>query len=146
MLLCPWVDLSCALQTRQADETGSDAAREEARRAAALYLAGHPADDPIVSPLTADLTGLPPMLVQAATGDHVLQEVHELTDHARRLGVDARLELYPVDTHGFHIFWSFLPEAADALRQAGRFACDIRAADSTTRALSGTDVEPDIVG
>jgi hypothetical protein len=26
-----------------------------------------------------------------------------------------------VDTHDFHIFWSFLPEAASAMRQAGRF-------------------------
>ena len=33
----------------------------------------------------------------------------------------ARLELYPADTHVFHVFWSFLPEAADALAQAGRF-------------------------
>ena len=31
-------------------------------------------------------------------------------------------------THDFHIFWSFLPEAADALGGAGRFARDIRAA------------------
>jgi acetyl esterase/lipase len=36
-------------------------------------------------------------------------------------GGDARLELYPVPTHDFQIFWSFLPEAADALDHAGRF-------------------------
>jgi epsilon-lactone hydrolase len=36
--------------------------------------------------------------------------------------VDARFELFPVDTRDFHIFWSFLPEAAAALQQAGRFA------------------------
>jgi epsilon-lactone hydrolase len=29
---------------------------------------------------------------------------------------------YPPVTHDFHIFWSFLPEAAQALQQAGRFA------------------------
>jgi len=38
--------------------------------------------------------------------------------------VDVRLQLYPVPTHDFHIFWSFLPEAADALHQAGRFIRD----------------------
>jgi monoterpene epsilon-lactone hydrolase len=36
--------------------------------------------------------------------------------------VDIRLELYPVATHVFHYFWSFLPEAADALQHAGSFA------------------------
>ena len=36
------------------------------------YLDGHPAEDPVVNPLFADLSGLPPMLVQAATGDLIL--------------------------------------------------------------------------
>ena len=36
--------------------------------------------------------------------------------------MDARFELLPADTHGFHIFWSFLPEAAAGLQQPGRFA------------------------
>jgi acetyl esterase/lipase len=78
----------------------------------------------VVSPLTADLAGLPPMLVQAATGDPILDESTKLVDRAAEHGVDARFELFPVDTHDFHIFWSFLPEAATALRQAGRFAHD----------------------
>jgi hypothetical protein len=31
-------------------------------------------------------------------------------------------------THDFQVFWSFLPEAADALQQAGAFARDIKSA------------------
>jgi epsilon-lactone hydrolase len=34
----------------------------------------------------------------------------------------AAWDLYPVDTHVFHTFWTLLPEAAEALRVAGRFA------------------------
>ena len=45
---------------------------------------------------------------------------------AERHGVDTRLELYPVPTHDFHIFWSFLPEAAEAVQQVGRFAKERR--------------------
>jgi monoterpene epsilon-lactone hydrolase len=62
------------------------------------------------------------MLVQAATGDPLLDEATGLVDRAGDYGVDARFELFPVDTHDFHIFWSFLPEAAAALQHAGRFA------------------------
>ena len=117
ILFCPWVDLAAAGQHRPPREL------DEIRRATAgLYLAGHPADDPLVNPLSADLTGLPPMLIQAATGDPLLGEARELTDHAQDCGVGARFELFAVDTHDFHIFWSFLPEAAQALQQAGRFA------------------------
>ncbi len=35
--------------------------------------------------------------------------------------IEARLELFPVDAHAFHLFWSFLPEAADAIESAGAF-------------------------
>ena len=120
ILFCPWVDLAMVSRDRIPHEL------DDFRRASVgLYLAGHPADDPLVSPLTADLAGLPSMLVQAATGDPLLEEARELTDHAQDCGVDARFELFPVDTHDFHIFWSFLPEAAQALQQAGRFAREV---------------------
>jgi acetyl esterase/lipase len=126
VLFCPWIDMT---------ETGLDRTPQELddfrRASAGLYLAGHPADDPLVNPLSADLAGLPPMLVQAATGDPLLEEARELADHAQDCGVDARFELFPVDTHDFHIFWSFLPEAAQALQQAGRFVRDTTLAAQT---------------
>jgi monoterpene epsilon-lactone hydrolase len=119
ILFCPWVDLTAIGRGRPPHELD-----DFRSAAAALYLAGHPADDPVISPLSADLTGLPPMLVQAATGDPLLDEARKLTDHAQDCGVKAHFELFGLDTHDFHIFWSFLPEAAQALQQAGRFARD----------------------
>jgi epsilon-lactone hydrolase len=128
VLLCPWVDLTCALQRQPSGEPQPLTIVEQLRRFAFAYLGGHPIDDPVVSPLTADLTGLPPLLVQSATGDSVLQEARRLADRARDHGVDARLELYPTPTHVFHTFWSFLPEAADALERAGGFIRKVRRA------------------
>jgi epsilon-lactone hydrolase len=117
VLMCPFVDLALNLHEDEAT-----------RRFVAAYLAGHSADDPVVSPLRADLTALPPLLIQAATGDARLVDANALTDHARSHGVDARLELYSVDAHVFHLFWSFLPEAGEALQAAGRFAREIASA------------------
>jgi monoterpene epsilon-lactone hydrolase len=120
VLLCPAVDLT----------SGSFLAAVESeqgirmRRAVEGYLAGHSVEDPIVSPLLADLTGLPPLLIQTATGDHVLDEAHRLAERAQAHGVDARIEVASAETHVFHVFWSFLPEAADALQQAGAFIRD----------------------
>jgi acetyl esterase/lipase len=98
-------------------------------RSSDAYLAGHPADDPVVNPLAADFTGMPPLLIQAATGDFALAQARALAEHAAGHGVDARLELYAADTHVFHVFWSFLPEAADALESAGIFIREALAAD-----------------
>jgi DNA-binding transcriptional LysR family regulator len=104
---------------------------EMAHRLAQAYLAGHPADDPLLSPLQTSLAGLPPLLIQAASGDAVLQEAQLLARHATQCGVDASITVYPVPTHDFHVFWSFLPEARDAIDQLGRFV----------RAVAGTPGE-----
>ncbi len=123
VLMCPWIDLAGELRP---DETLS--------RYAAGYLGAHPADDPIASPLGADLGGLPPLLVQAATGDDRLADAEALADHGRAHGVDARLDLYSVDAHVFQLFWSFLPDAAEALQAAGRFVREVREAPRAQRA------------
>jgi epsilon-lactone hydrolase len=123
VLLCPGVDLTGESMLAAAS------AREEVaimRRTVDGYLAGHPIDDPVISPLRADLSGLPPLLVQTATGDLVLDESRQLVERARAHGVDARLEVYPAETHVFHVFWPFLPEAADALQRAGEFIRNLR--------------------
>ena len=121
VLMCPWIDFG----TTRKDDLPPELDRMQ-HLSTEQYLAGHPADDPVVCPLNADLTGLPPMLVQAATGDPVLSDATSLVDRAVEAGVDARFELFPVDTHDFHIFWSFLPEAAAAMQQAGRFILETR--------------------
>ncbi|MFB8002647.1 alpha/beta hydrolase fold domain-containing protein [Nocardia sp. NPDC056000] len=123
VLLCPGIDLHCGTLDAQLPDAqpGKVSGAHFHRRIVPDYLAGHRDDDPIVAPLLADLTGLPPLLIQASTGDSHLTDAHQLLDHAQAHGVRARLELYPVETHNFHLFWSFLPEAADALEQAGKF-------------------------
>jgi epsilon-lactone hydrolase len=131
VILCPWLDL--ALRTA----SGSDAplaTDEDVRRCVQAYLSGHPADDPIVDPLHADLSGLPPMLIQAATGDARLVDAKELAARAQDQGVDARLELFPVEAHAFQLFWSFLPEAADAMEAAGTFIRELAAQPEHARA------------
>ena len=107
------------------------------RRCVEAYLAGHPADDPIVDPLRADLGGLPPILIQAATGDARLLDAKALAAHAQDQGVDARLELFPVQAHAFQLFWSFLPEAADAMEAAGAFIRELGADSGRAQAVEG---------
>lgn len=132
-LLCPWIDLTSAHFAEPGpDEPQPVVTAEQCRRFAAVYLSGHPVDDPLVSPLVADLDGLPPMLIQAATGDPVLPETKLLAERARECGVDVKLELYPVPTHDFHVFWTFLPEARDAMHSAGEFVRRQRITDATT--------------
>jgi epsilon-lactone hydrolase len=144
VLFCPWVDLRCE---RPAGDPAGDPAADPAepvvglellRQHVGYYLGDQPIDDPVVNPLVADLAGFPPLLIQAGTGNILRHDAQRLTDHAVDHGVDARLELYPVTTHVFQIFWSFLPEAADAVQQAGRFIQSIGAATTRARTAPGS--------
>jgi monoterpene epsilon-lactone hydrolase len=136
VLFCPGLDLSgeTVKRAHAADDQQAVLLLDAMRRCVDSYLAGHPLDDPVISPLTADLTGLPPLLIQSATGDYQRPDAQLLSDRARSHGVDAKLELYPVDTHVFHVFWSFLPEAASALEAAGAFVRDVGAAEPASQA------------
>jgi acetyl esterase/lipase len=125
-LLCPTADVDVSTVDHEPVDPDLRLVGDFWRGCIDAYLAGHPRRDPLVSPMFGDLSGLPPLLIQAGTGDILLGEAHALNDRAREHGVQTDLQLYPVDAHVFHLFWSFLPEAADALEAAGRFAAGAR--------------------
>ncbi len=144
VLFCPWLDLTLRhtdLAAAGGQIRAPMATEAEMISCADAYLNGHPADDPVVDPLVADITGLPPMLVQAATGDARLADAEALAVRARAQGVDLRLELYPVQAHAFQLFWSFLPEAADAFEAAGEFIREVAARSSTRSNRAGRRLE-----
>jgi acetyl esterase/lipase len=79
------------------------------------------------------------MLIQAATGDARLADAKALAGQAQEHGVDVRLELFPVEAHAFQLFWSFLPEAADAMQAAGEFMREFGVeAEGNARGAVGT--------
>jgi acetyl esterase/lipase len=73
-------------------------------------------------PLDADLAGLPPMLVQVGEREILLSDSLRLADHARRYGVDCRLEVHEGRWHVFHLQAFYLASARKALRTMAQFA------------------------
>ena len=120
-LLCPTADVRAATLDLDPDDPVHRLLGDFWHACAASYLGRHSPDDPLANPIGADLSGLPPFLIQAATEDLLLGEARALEDRARAHGVATEIELYPTDAHVFHLFWSFLPEAAAAIEAAGRF-------------------------
>ena len=120
--LSPWVDLtgtSMTLETR----AGVDpmVRREGLMNMAAQYRGPLPADDTRVSPLFADLAGLPPMLIQVGDHETLLGDSQALDERARAAGVETRLEIWDEMIHVFQMFHFMLPEAAEANRRIGEF-------------------------
>ncbi len=134
-LLCPSADLTFAGSAD--DDPDRQLVLEVRRRFADAYLAGQSSADPLVSPVLGDWTGMPPLLIQAATGDVLRTDAESVRDRAREYAVAATLELYPGEAHGFQLFWSFLPEAAEAVEAAGRFLAARPAAESRDSDVAG---------
>jgi acetyl esterase/lipase len=74
-----------------------------------------------VSPLRADLSGLPPLLVQAAAPEALFPSAERLADRARSAGVPVTFTPVADSVHSFILF-DFLPETDRALAEFAAFA------------------------
>jgi acetyl esterase/lipase len=68
-----------------------------------LLPAGVSPSDPLVSPLFADLTGMPPMYVQVGGGEMLLDDAVRLEEAARKHGVEVELDVVPDEQHTFQM-------------------------------------------
>jgi monoterpene epsilon-lactone hydrolase len=77
--------------------------------------------NPLISPLFAELQGLPPMLLHVGDHEILLDDSTRFAERARSYGVDATVVVWPDMFHVFHIFSPFLPEARKANREIADF-------------------------
>ncbi|MFJ9370765.1 alpha/beta hydrolase [Nocardia sp. NPDC101769] len=88
----------------------------------AMYLAGQDPHQPLLSPaILADLTGFPPMLLQAGGNEMILDDSTRLAARARDAGVDVILDITADVPHVFQSFTGLLDEADQALDRAAHF-------------------------
>jgi acetyl esterase/lipase len=77
--------------------------------------------DPRLSPLYADLCGLPPLLIQIGASEILRSGAEELALRAKQAGVPTVLETWPGMWHYWHLFLPFLPEAQQAMQSINHF-------------------------
>jgi acetyl esterase/lipase len=76
---------------------------------------------PEISPVFADLRGLPPLLVQAGTHELLLDDATRLATAAAAADVEVTLEVTPDVPHVFQAFAAVLEEGDRALASVARF-------------------------
>jgi len=77
-------------------------------------------DHPLVTPVDADLTGLPPILIHAGDFDITRDDSTLFATRAQAAGVDVTLKIWPEMMHHFQVF-AELPEAQESLADIGDF-------------------------
>jgi monoterpene epsilon-lactone hydrolase len=78
------------------------------------YIKNHDPRHPLLSPLYADLSGLPPLLIHVGDHEILLDDAVAFGDKAVAAGVEAKTVVWPEMFHVFHMFGPFLPEAKRA--------------------------------
>ncbi|HSZ93479.1 MAG TPA: alpha/beta hydrolase fold domain-containing protein [Acetobacteraceae bacterium] len=76
---------------------------------------------PLVSPIHADLHGLPRMLIQVGSAETLLSDSIRLAAVAGEADVDVTLQVWPGMIHAWHLFYPQLAEGRRALAAVGAF-------------------------
>lgn len=122
ILMSPWVDLSVSGASVPTNETADCMlSRAALERFAELYLGDLDRKAPLASPLFADLSGLPPLLVHVGSTEVLRSDAEQLVDNIKQAGGDAVLEVWPDMPHVFQVFAARIPEGKDAIRKLGAF-------------------------
>jgi monooxygenase len=84
------------------------------------YLAGQDPAQPLASPVRADLSGLPPLLVHVGAQEALRDDSVRLAQSARAAGVQVQLRVWPTVPHVWQLL-VMVPEARESVREAAQF-------------------------
>jgi len=109
-LLSPWLDMSQSGDSYQARAAHDPMITQAALQACSVaYRGGAPADDPLISPVKADLAGLPPFFIQVGADEVLLSDSLEFARRAALAGIDVRLHVWADMVHAWPLFHFALP-------------------------------------
>ena len=121
-LLAPFVDLTVSGRSTQRNAGRDPFVTEAAARACALtYAPGQDPATPRLSPLFADLSGLPPLHIQTSSSDPLLDDALRLTQRALGADVPVELHMWTNVPHGWYFFHDRLADARNGIALAAGF-------------------------
>ncbi|HEY2700642.1 MAG TPA: alpha/beta hydrolase [Pseudonocardiaceae bacterium] len=118
----PWADLTVSGASATTKAGLDPALTPEALRTRARdYLGERDTATPLASPIFADLTGLPPLLIQVGSHEILLDDAVRLASRAADHDVQVELQVWPEVPHVFQGFAALLDDADRALLAAAAF-------------------------
>lgn len=121
-LISPWADLTNSGDTHRSKGAVDIAISEEfITFPAGLYAGRQDKTNPLISPVFANLRGLPPLLIQVGTHERLLGDAVTIAKNAAEADVPVRLDVWPGYPHVFQFYQRDLEGGRKALREAADF-------------------------
>lgn len=121
-LISPWADLTMSGESVRTREAADPMLKPHfLKRGAELYLDGKDPADPGPSALFAELSGLPPTLIQVGNDEILLDDSTRLYERMKAAGVEVTCEVWDAMFHDFQLFSPLLPEADRSLERVQRW-------------------------
>ena len=120
-LLSPWLDLTGAGESMRTRADHDPWFQPEYLHVVAdYYCREEERHDPRVSPVYADLHGLPPVFIQVGEDEILLSDSTRLADGITAAGGNVDIEIWPDMWHVFQAFAPYVPEARSAIAGLAR--------------------------
>mgnify|MGYP001818785622 CR=1 FL=1 len=123
VLLSPFLDITASGEsatTRAAQDPWFDA--RDVHIVADNYCGeGVDPRDPLVSPVFANVAGLPPTFIQVGDDEILLSDSTRLAENMQAAGLDVEIEIWPGMWHVFQLFIGKMPESRRAVRRIGAY-------------------------
>jgi acetyl esterase/lipase len=122
VILSPWADLLMtgdSMRTKAKVDPLANAS--DLLFLASLYIGEDDPKNPYISPLYADLKGLPPMLIQVGGAEILLNDATRIAENAKLAGIDVILDVWEDMIHMFQMFALWGPEGQEATEKIGEF-------------------------
>jgi len=122
VLLSPFLDVTGSgdsMRTRAAQDPWFRA--EDLPIVADHYCESHQQRFPLVSPVFANVEGLPPMFIQVGDHETLLSDSERLADECIAAGIDVELQVWPEMWHVFQMFAAKMPESRQAIKKMGAY-------------------------
>ncbi len=122
VLLSPWIDLDMTGNSLRAKrKVDPFVSIDELFWMSGLYCGEEDPRNPYISPLYADLKGLPPLLIQVGSAEILQDDSIRFAEKAKKAGVDVVFDIWQDMIHVFQAFALFAPEGQQGIDKIGEF-------------------------
>jgi monoterpene epsilon-lactone hydrolase len=118
--LCPFADMTLQSDSLYSNNGNDWITRSQVENMVASYLDGADREQPLVSPVFANLLGLPPIYIQSGRSEILVDDARRLAAFASSDGVHVELDIWPDMIHLWQLFAPAVPEGKEAIEKMAR--------------------------